>query len=69
MAYSDKLRYVEDNKILFVDENGRLLNQIKTIIKNNSFKAREEDWTDDEMEERSKYDAYKIMKTVEEFLR
>ena len=69
MGYSDKIRFLDGNRIGLVDENGKLLNQIKTIIKENSFKAREEDWTDDEMDERSLYDAYKVIKTVEDFLR
>ena len=68
MAYSSKIRYVNDDRIVFVDENGILLSKIKDILKDNAFKTRENDYTEDEMEEYSKYDAYKIIKTVEEFL-
>lgn len=68
MACSSKIRYVNDGRVVFVDENGILLSKIKDILKDNAFKTRENDYTEDEMEEYSKYDAYKIIKTVEEFL-
>ena len=64
MAYSSKIRYINGDRIVFVDENGILLSKIK----DNAFKTRENDYTEDEIEEYSKYDAYKIIKTVEEFL-
>lgn len=69
MAYSDKLKYIQDHKVVFVDEEGELLTSIQNIIKENAFQAREYDWTDDEMNNRSKYEAYKIMKTIEDFLK
>lgn len=68
MAYSSKIRYINGDRIVFVDENGILLSKIKDILKDNAFKTRENDYTEDEIEEYSKYDAYKIIKTVEEFL-
>lgn len=68
MAYSSKIRYINGDRIVFVDENGILLSKIKDILKDNAFKTRENDYTEDEIEECSKYDAYKIIKTVEEFL-
>lgn len=69
MAYSDKLKYIQDHKVVFVDEEGKLLTSIQNIIKENAFQAREHDWTDDEMNNKSKYEAYKIMKTIEDFLK
>jgi hypothetical protein len=69
MACSKKLRYLEDNRIVFIDDKDSLLSSIAKVLKENAFQARENDWTEDKMDERSRYDAYKIMKTVEDFLR